>query len=83
MTLCQFVCTFIHIHTHAHASKFHDVCMCTHTHTHTDAGAVFSGASIVQWMLDNVDGIDTEEEAQALGQLLLDRGAIFHTEGSM
>ena len=48
-----------------------------------DVGAVFSGADIVQWMVRNVEGVDSERNAEMLGQLLLDRGAIFHSEGSM
>lgn len=49
----------------------------------TDAGALFCGADIVQWMVENIAGVENEEEAETLGQLLLDRGAIFHSEGSM
>jgi hypothetical protein len=48
-----------------------------------DVGALFSGAGIVQWMLDNVEGVKSERDAVTLGQFLLDRGAIFHSEGSM
>ena len=47
-----------------------------------DVGAVFSGADIVQWMVRNVEGVDSERDAEMLGQLLLNRGAIFHSEGS-
>ena len=48
----------------------------------TDVGALFSGADIVQWMLGNLDGLSTSEEAEKLGQLLLDQNAILHSEGS-
>ena len=47
------------------------------------AGAVFSGADIVRWLMCSVPGVEEEEDAQHLGQLLLERGAIFHSEGSM
>ena len=50
---------------------------------YADVGALFSGAGIVQWMLDNVEGVESENDAVTLGQLLLDKGAIFHSEGSM
>ena len=52
-------------------------------HTAADVGALFSGAGIVQWMLENVEGVRSESDAVTLGQLLLDEGAIFHSEGSM
>ena len=45
-------------------------------------GALFSGAEIVKWMVHNVEGVDTENDAETLGQLLVDQGAIFHSEGS-
>ena len=45
--------------------------------------AVFSGAAIVAWMIENVDGVDSEEQAVGLGELLLDKGALIHSEGSM
>lgn len=48
-----------------------------------DVGALFSGAGIVEWMLGNVEGVESESDAVTLGQLLLDEGAIFHSEGSM
>ena len=48
----------------------------------TDVGALFSGADIVQWMLDNLAGLNTSEEAEKLGQLLLDQNTILHSEGS-
>lgn len=48
-----------------------------------DVGALFSGAGIVKWMLDHVEGVENEDDAVTLGQLLLDDGAIFHSEGSM
>ena len=48
----------------------------------TDAGALFSGADIVRWMVENVAGVEGEGDAERLGQLLLDKGAIFHSEGS-
>jgi len=47
-----------------------------------DVGALFSGADIVQWMLESLAGLETSEEAEKLGQLLLDQGAILHSEGS-
>lgn len=46
-------------------------------------GALFSGAGIVEWMLENVEGVRNETDAVTLGQLLVDEGAIFHSEGSM
>lgn len=55
----------------------------TRYHTPTDVGALFSGAAIVKWMLGHVEGVETEDDAVTLGQLLLDEGAIFHSEGSM
>lgn len=51
-------------------------------HCVVDVGALFSGADIVQWMLDNLAGLTTSEEAEKLGQLLLDQNAILHSEGS-
>ena len=48
----------------------------------TDVGALFSGADIVQWMVDNLAGLETSEEAEKLGQLLLDQNTILHSEGS-
>lgn len=30
----------------------------------------------------NIAGVDGEEEAEKLGQMLMDRGVVFHTEGS-
>ena len=59
--------------------------MC-HIHMYTictDPGALFCGADIVQWMVENVAGVEGEGDAERLGQLLLDKGAIFHSEGSM
>ena len=47
-----------------------------------DVGALFSGADIVQWMMESLAGLETSEEAEKLGQLLLDQGAILHSEGS-
>ena len=51
-------------------------------HPLPDAGALFSGADIIHWMLEHVAGVEGEEDAVMLGQLLLDQGAIFHSEGS-
>ena len=34
-------------------------------------------------MVENVAGIQNEEDAEKLGQLMLDKDAIFHSEGSM
>ncbi len=48
----------------------------------TDVGALFSGADIVRWMVENVAGVEGEEEAERLGQLLLDKGGIIHSEES-
>ena len=45
-------------------------------------GSIFSGASIVKWLVENIDGVGIEKEAEQLGQILLDKGAIFHSEGS-
>ena len=47
-----------------------------------DVGALFTGADIVHWMVECVAGVKDEEDAEVLGQLLLDEGAIFHSEGS-
>ena len=41
-----------------------------------DVGALFSGADIVQWMVDNLAGLETSEEAEKLGQLLLDKNTL-------
>ena len=48
-----------------------------------DVGAIFSGASIVAWMIANVDGVKNEKEAISLGEVLLNKGALVHSEGSM
>ena len=50
--------------------------------TMIDAGSVFSGAELVRWMVQNIDGVENEEAAETLGQLLLDKGALIHSEGS-
>lgn len=47
-----------------------------------DAGTIFCGADLVKWMVQNIDGVENEKDAETLGQLLLDKGALFHTEGS-
>ena len=47
-----------------------------------DAGSIFCGAELVKWMVQNIDGVENEDDAETLGQLLLDKGALFHTEGS-
>lgn len=47
-----------------------------------DFGGLFSGVNIVQWMMEALDGISSEEEAESLGQLLVDKGALVHSEGS-
>lgn len=47
-----------------------------------DFGGLFSGVSIVRWMMETLDGISSEEEAESLGQLLVDKGALMHSEGS-
>ena len=43
---------------------------------------MFTGAAIVAWLLENIDGAESVEDAECLGQILLDKGAIFHSEGS-
>ena len=43
---------------------------------------MFSGAAIVAWFLENIDGVNTAENAEQLGQILLDKEAIFHSDGS-
>ena len=43
---------------------------------------MFSGADIVCWMVQNIVGIENEQDGETLGQILLDKGAIFHSEGS-
>ena len=43
---------------------------------------MFSGAAIVTWFLENIDGVNSVEDAEQLGQILLDKGAIFHSDGS-
>lgn len=45
-------------------------------------GAVFTGAAIVTWLVENINGVKNVEDAERLGQILLDKGAIFHSEGS-
>lgn len=47
-----------------------------------DAGSIFSGAELVRWMVQNIAGVENEDDAETLGQLLLDKEALFHTEGS-
>jgi hypothetical protein len=47
-----------------------------------DAGSIFCGAELVKWMVQNIDGVENEGDAETLGQLLLDKEALFHTEGS-
>ena len=59
----------VHVHTFTHALT-------------SDLGAVFSGADLVRWMVWNVAGVDGEEDAERLGQMLVDKGVVFHTEGS-
>lgn len=49
---------------------------------YTGKGAVFSGADIVTWLVSNIAGVKSEEDAEQIGQILLDKGAIFHSEGS-
>ena len=71
-------CTHIHAYNYIHVH----VPLEFYTFSFLDAGALFSGADIVQWMVENVDGVETEADAQALGQLLLEKGALVHTEGS-
>ena len=48
----------------------------------SDAGALFCGSAIVQWLMSNISGARTEKDAEMLGQMLLDSGHIFHSEGS-
>ena len=43
---------------------------------------MFSGSDIVRWMVQNIVGIENEQDGETLGQILLDKGAIFHSEGS-
>lgn len=43
---------------------------------------MFSGEDIVRWFVQNIAGVETEEDAEQLGQILLDKEAIFHSEGS-
>ncbi len=45
-------------------------------------GSVFSGVSIIQWVVANIDGVNNVKDAEQLGQVLLDKGAIFHSDGS-
>lgn len=47
-----------------------------------DAGAIFSGSAITKWLSENISGVRSEGDAQMLGQLLLESGLIFHSEGS-
>ncbi|XP_019853211.1 PREDICTED: uncharacterized protein LOC109582743 isoform X2 [Amphimedon queenslandica] len=49
---------------------------------HRGKGAVFSGADIVTWLVKNIAGVENEEDAEKIGQILLDKGAIFHSEGA-
>ena len=46
------------------------------------AGALFSGAAIGKWLMANISGVASERDAETLGQILLDTGHIFHSEGS-
>ena len=48
----------------------------------SDSGGLFSGHSIVKWMIETLHGVNSEQDAETLGQLLLDKGGIFHSEGS-
>ena len=50
--------------------------------THTDAGAIFSGSAITKWLMTHISGVKSENDAQMLGQLLLENGLILHSEGS-
>ena len=36
----------------------------------------------MKWMVENVAGVESKDDAETLGQLLLDTGGIFHSEGS-
>jgi hypothetical protein len=45
-------------------------------------GSIFSGEDIVQWLMGNISGIECEDDAELLGQILLNKQAIFHSEGS-
>lgn len=45
-------------------------------------GSVFSGYEIVKWLVKNIAGVTSEEDAERIGQIMLDKGAIFHSEGS-
>ena len=47
----------------------------------SDAGAIFSGESITEWLKD-LPSVQTDENAIKLGQMLVENGDIFHTEGS-
>ena len=47
-----------------------------------DVSVLFSGSDIVQWMMSKISGIKSYADATKLGQMLLDSGALFHTEGS-
>ena len=56
--------------------------MCVALGSPIDSGGLFSGASIVKWMCVVLGGVNSLEDAISIGQLLLDQGAIFHSEGS-
>ena len=43
---------------------------------------MFTGATIVTWLVENINGVKDVTDAETLGQILLDKGAIFHSEGS-
>lgn len=43
---------------------------------------MFTGAAIVKWLVENIAGVESTEDAERLGQILLDKEAILHTEGS-
>lgn len=47
-----------------------------------DAGPLFSGADIVEWMMNSIPGIECDADALKLGQMLLDSHELSHTEGS-
>lgn len=61
------------------ASSSYDILL---TLCYAGKGDMFSGSDIVHWMVQNIAGVEDEQDGETLGQILLDQGAIFHSEGS-
>jgi ankyrin repeat protein len=61
---------------------FHGTKEETNVHRAKDGDVLCSGASLVVWVWDHVEGIQDGQESEKLCQHLLDEGIIFHSEGS-